>query len=195
MDRLTARKENGQAYYPRCFEKPCYGVGDCKDKLCEQQEEVCERIAAYEDAGITPDQIKEMIVNMPDALEMCKINIALDKLKMYEEKEKQGLFIRLPCKVKKMSDLISRKEVMELIESKCVDGALGTDETTLIDAYGLIDDVSDLPTAYDVDKVVEQLKTETKYEDVPVYEEDRESDCYIRISKVIEIVKGGGVNE
>ncbi len=45
-----------------------------------------------------------------------------------------------------MSDLVSRKAVMELIESKCVNGCLGTDDTTLIDAHGLIDDVSDLPS-------------------------------------------------
>lgn len=55
-------------------------------------------------------------------------------------------------------DLISRKSVMELIESKCTDGCLGTADTTLIDAHGLIDEVSDLPTAYDVEKVVEELE-------------------------------------
>lgn len=45
-------------------------------------------------------------------------------------------------------DLISRSAVIELIESKCVDGCLEQDDITLIDAYGLMDDVSDLPTAY-----------------------------------------------
>ena len=55
------------------------------------------------------------------------------------------------------NDLISRKAVIELIESKCTDGCLGTEDTTLIDAYGLIDDVSDIPTAYNPDKVMEQI--------------------------------------
>lgn len=50
------------------------------------------------------------------------------------------------------------------------------------------------PTAYDVDKVKEQLNTEAMYEDVPVYEGDKEADCYIRVSKAIEIVEGGGTS-
>lgn len=45
------------------------------------------------------------------------------------------------------------------------------------------------PTAYDMEKVKEQLNTEAMYEDVPVYEGDKESDCYIRVSKAIEIVE------
>ena len=49
------------------------------------------------------------------------------------------------------------------------------------------------PTAYDVDKVVELLDTECKYEDVPVYEGDAETDYYIRMEKAVEIVKSGGI--
>lgn len=45
-------------------------------------------------------------------------------------------------------DLISRSAVIKLIESKCVDGCLEQNDITLIDAYGLADDVSDLPTAH-----------------------------------------------
>lgn len=56
-----------------------------------------------------------------------------------------------------MSDLISRQAVIELIESKCIDGCFGTDDTTLIDAHSLVDEVSEIPTAYDVEAVVEKL--------------------------------------
>lgn len=34
-----------------------------------------------------------------DAIEMCKIYIALDRLKEYQRLEEQGLLLRLPCKV------------------------------------------------------------------------------------------------
>ena len=50
------------------------------------------------------------------------------------------------------NDLISRNEVMKLIESKFVDGCLEEGDKTLIDGYGLLDDVSDMPTAYDIKK-------------------------------------------
>lgn len=56
------------------------------------------------------------------------------------------------------NDLISRSAVMELIESRFVDGCLEMGDKTLIEGYDLLDDVSDLPTAYDVDKVVERIK-------------------------------------
>lgn len=55
MERLT-KWENGHAYYPRCFEKPCYG-GGCKLKDCPFETAVCERLAAYEDTGLMPEEV------------------------------------------------------------------------------------------------------------------------------------------
>ena len=56
MERLT-KWENGHAYYTRCFKDPCYGSG-CKIKDCPFETAVCERLAAYEDIGMTPEEIK-----------------------------------------------------------------------------------------------------------------------------------------
>ena len=59
--------------------------------------------------------------------------------------------------------------------------------------------IDEQPTAFDVDKVVEQLEEVEKIMTSPVTEdcfgeECRASDCTIcLISKAIEIVKGGGV--
>lgn len=92
------------------------------------------------------------------------------------------------------SDLISRSEVIGLIESKCVDGCLGSEDTTLIDAYDLLNEISDLSTAYDVDRVVEQLEKEKN----PIYREDGSLMAERRsldINRAIEIVKAGGANE
>ena len=55
MERLTKR-ENGHAHYPRCFEEPCGGTG-CRAKYCEFETEICERLAAYEDTGLAPEEI------------------------------------------------------------------------------------------------------------------------------------------
>ena len=60
--------------------------------------------------------------------------------------------------------------------------------------------IDEVPTAYDPDKVVEQLEEVEKIMTSPVNkdcfgEECRASDCTVcLISKAIEIVKGGGVD-
>lgn len=66
--------------------------------------------------------------------------------------------------------------------------------------YDAVKDViNNMPTAYDVDKVVKQLEEVEKIMTSPVNrdcfgEECRASDCTVcLISKAIEIVKGGGV--
>lgn len=64
------------------------------------------------------------------------------------------------------NDLISRSAVLKLIESKCTNGFFGNEDITLIDAYDLLDDVSELPTAYDVDKVVELEKENAEMKEV-----------------------------
>ena len=90
-------------------------------------------------------------------------------------------------------DLISRKAVFELIDSKGVNGALMCGEKLMIDAYGLMDEVSDLPTAYDVDKVVEQLEENA---DVSIaHHFSVEKNVAIRTKEAIEIVKAGGTDE
>lgn len=48
MERLTKISEEGNAYYPKCFEKPCYGMGECIDGNCELLYEACEKLAEYE---------------------------------------------------------------------------------------------------------------------------------------------------
>lgn len=62
MERLTTRSTMGSAYYPYCFrEDTCGGVGcSAHEGFCEFSERVCERLAAYEDTGLAPEQIVKM---------------------------------------------------------------------------------------------------------------------------------------
>lgn len=55
-ERLTKREKNGLAYFPMCFTPPCNGEG-CKDENCIFINDVCERLAEYEDLN---DQIRAM---------------------------------------------------------------------------------------------------------------------------------------
>ena len=59
MERLTEWNggQTRHAYYPRCFKAPCYGDG-CKINDCLFETAGCDRLAAYEDTGLTPEEIK-----------------------------------------------------------------------------------------------------------------------------------------
>lgn len=58
MERLTARND-GNPYYPRCFELPCEGLL-CEREECDLGDKIIDRLAAYEDTGFTPEDIKVM---------------------------------------------------------------------------------------------------------------------------------------
>lgn len=70
---------------------------------------------------------------------------------------------------------------------------------TLVNTNAVLYLLEEYPTAYDPDKIVEQLEEVEKIMTSPVNkdcfgEECRASDCTVcLISKAIEIVKGGGV--
>ena len=102
MERLT-KWENGHAYYPRCFEQPCYG-GGCKLKDCPFETAVCERLAAYEDTGLMPeevlpkdkaDEIALKLMRLADLESLCNYT----RLRELAEADKEGRVLILPCKV------------------------------------------------------------------------------------------------
>lgn len=48
MERLTKISEIGNAYYPKCFEEPCCGMGECLDDKCSLILDACKKLAEYE---------------------------------------------------------------------------------------------------------------------------------------------------
>ena len=100
MERLT--EWNGEqprhAYYPRCFKAPCYGDG-CKINDCLFETAVCDRLAAYEDTGLTPEEIKapfteDTMIN----LAAQALGVEPSRLREIAEAEKDGRVVVLPCK-------------------------------------------------------------------------------------------------
>ena len=93
MERLT-KWENGHAYYPRCFEQPCYG-GGCKLKDCPFETAVCERLAAYEDTGLTPDQVvnAKNIIDLAFAEDTSKA----ERIRKLVAADDEGRVLILPC--------------------------------------------------------------------------------------------------
>ena len=102
MERLTEwnDEQTRHAYYPRCFEEPCYG-GGCKIKDCPFETEVCDRLAAYEDTGLTPERCAEFAradaegryIVMRDAEQE-----GVARLREISEADKDGRCVVLPCR-------------------------------------------------------------------------------------------------
>ncbi len=103
MERLTEwnDEQTRHAYYPRCFEEPCYG-GGCKINDCPFETAVCDRLAAYEDTGLTPERCAEFAradaegryIVMRDAEQE-----GVARLRELAEADKDGRCVVLPCKV------------------------------------------------------------------------------------------------
>lgn len=82
MSRLTKRNKNGDVYFPKCFEEPCYGTGyteTCNE--CEYDTAIGEKLAVYEDTGLEPEEIKGL---------GKWINELRKELKEYKDLEQQG---------------------------------------------------------------------------------------------------------
>lgn len=97
MERLTKWK-NGHAYYPRCFENPCYG-GGCVTRDCLFETEICERLAAYEDTGMTPQSVEALKLSaMGKALAEIKEfdGVPLARLRELAAADKEGRVAVLP---------------------------------------------------------------------------------------------------
>lgn len=96
MERLTRRSATGHAYYPRCFEAPCDGDG-CKIRDCLFDNTVCERLAAYEDTGLTPEEI-DMDHEAAETLRQLCRGCDLDRLEELVEADKDERVVGLPVK-------------------------------------------------------------------------------------------------
>lgn len=112
MERLTKR-ENGHAHYPRCFEKPCGGMG-CRTEDCEFKVEICERLADYEDTELTPEEIDMDHEAAEQLRHLCR-NCDLDRLEKLAEADKDGRLVVRPCKV---GDTLFRVFAGEILEHK-----------------------------------------------------------------------------
>lgn len=93
MSRLTERTMDNVYYskgkYPPatlCAEMETWEVRECMAKL-----------AAYEDTGFEPEQVKQL--NDAFKNSQKKLEKAFDDLLAYKDLEEQGLLIKLPCKI------------------------------------------------------------------------------------------------
>ena len=100
MERLTKRDTDGQAMMDcqKCkadwtgkHGKP---MADCTALYCRNR--LKDRLAAYEDTGLTPGEVKSMQEEHFSGLEMAKLHSALMELKKYQEADRAGRLVVLP---------------------------------------------------------------------------------------------------
>lgn len=96
MERLTEKHYLAEDHYMKCSED-CSVDMDCVD--CPAFDKLVERLAAYEDTGLTPEEIKDPFT--ADAM----INLAAQamgvepsRLREFAEADKAGRVVVLPCR-------------------------------------------------------------------------------------------------
>lgn len=107
MERMTERSERGNAYYPQCFKEPCEGMG-CKLKQCKFSEAACDRLAAYEDSGLSPEDAENLhaILRLGDGM-------TLMRLRELAVADQEGRVIVLPCKGTDKLYVVGTKQIVE----------------------------------------------------------------------------------
>lgn len=101
MERLTKRDHEG-LYYPYCFEC-CHGHPDAVACLsCTFDGKIIERLAAYEDTGLEPEEVKDMADNAETRLLTWfenRYGFPIGELMGLLEAKQQARLVVLPCKV------------------------------------------------------------------------------------------------
>ena len=101
MERLTEKHYLAEDHYMKCSED-CNVDMDCVD--CPAFDKIIERLAAYEDTGLTPeevlpkdkaDEIALKLMRLADLESLC----SYDRIRELAEADKDGRCVVLPCKV------------------------------------------------------------------------------------------------
>ena len=96
MERLTEKHYLGTDHYMKCSGN-CDVDMDCID--CPSFDRLVERLAAYEDTELTPEEVSALI---KDWLRLCTTIRecgGIDRLRELAEADKAGHVVALPCKV------------------------------------------------------------------------------------------------
>ena len=102
MERLTDKAWRNFDPWECCgqdkyCQRGCHDPGGCTKGCIVPQ--LYARLGAYEDTALTPGEVKSMQEEHFSGLEMAKLHSALMELKKYQEADKDGRLVVLPCKV------------------------------------------------------------------------------------------------
>lgn len=103
MERLTAHSkqtshENGICCTHFCGPE-CLGVGGNCAMNCKWEEAAWSRLAAYEDTGLTPEEVSALVKDWSDLCTIIGECGGIDRLRELDEADKDGRLLVPPCKV------------------------------------------------------------------------------------------------
>ncbi len=96
MERLTEKHYLGADHYMKCSGN-CNVDMDCID--CPSFDRLVERLAAYEDTGMTPEEVSALIKDWSDLCTTIGECGGIDRLRELAKADKDGRLVVLPCKV------------------------------------------------------------------------------------------------
>lgn len=96
MERLTEKHYLGADHYIKCSENCDMDMG-CID--CQSFDCLVERLAAYEDTGLKPDEVSALVKDWSDLCTATGECGGIDRLRELAEADKDGRLVVLPCKV------------------------------------------------------------------------------------------------
>lgn len=108
MERLTEKHYLGTDHYMKCSGN-CNVDMDCID--CPSFDRLVERLAAYEDTGLMPEEVFALIKGWSD---LCTTNGecgGIDRLRELAKADKDGRLVVLPCKTGEKLWVIGRDNV------------------------------------------------------------------------------------
>lgn len=77
----------------------CLGVGGNCAMNCKWEEAAWSRLAAYEDTGLTPEEVSAMVKDWSDLRTIIGECGGIDRLRVLAEADKDERVVVLPCKV------------------------------------------------------------------------------------------------
>lgn len=112
MERLTEKHYLGTDHYMKCSGN-CNVDMDCID--CPSFDRLVERLAAYEDTGLTPESVEALKLSMMGKAisEITEFEgLPIDRLREMAEADKDGRLVVLPCKVgDRLYEVTGRKTI------------------------------------------------------------------------------------
>jgi hypothetical protein len=96
MERLTEKHYLGTDHYMKCSEN-CHVDMDCID--CPSFDRLVERLAAYEDSWLEPEEVSALVKDWSDLRTIIGECGGIDRLRELAEADKGGRVAVLPCKV------------------------------------------------------------------------------------------------
>lgn len=120
MERLTF--DGSFCDIAKCAETP--GGSFCENGACSQRE-VWERLKAYEDTGLEPEEIEDAVVGaklLAKSQLVSAFGVAAERLRELAEADKDGRLVVLPCKV---GDTVYRLQYIEQTPGHFVVGVVG----------------------------------------------------------------------